>query len=1482
MTTSLVDVAGLTGNQTYNKQLMPSVFIQKVTLETGSDIITRQDPHIEHEWEGTYVTDMYGTRKITYSGFSLLDEPPMSDGLSIKLDLIVKDEVQDETVSSWFYDIQVLKYMKVRIIQSRDKSLSSELKKGKISALTNPNFQNRYEEKIISLQKEGEDISNFYSTSETGRGLVSSIPYQTSFFSAKSDPKHLAYYVFCYFDIAELSQDYNLSLYGFDYKNGIISENITSETVIENYKVVSEAEIFYTPDGKIWAGPVHEHNGVYMAGVRHTSASHPILTRQVALNTTVQDFRNIQQIVGQQIDLKPVQSLISSLKQSYDSSNVIVEDKPPYFSDAFASRSIDNSSIGAAKFVFSFNFTEFIKQESKYGQLLESGDHLIRNKIKSLTKIKSIKIFRYRVEPNKSSNHIGSTVVGGIYSQRPYDTSQEAPTLIVQSSDLVAGSLKPATKEKPVSATVASTGESTLVGSIMETNISNAENVRNFAVTDYSYDAITDGYYQYSVEIEVEDGTVAYLKELLAGLQSSVTQFSRYHDLSYSPKFYDANSKEFKSAFLQNYMPYAAASGVNGVLDFSSSPWVEPIAKLVEVLRVLTSEITTKDTFQSLYKIANPITGTPEGILATLGLLKELEYVFESVLGSSAQNDLTLKAGISGTSRSTIMSATNLFSHIFDADVPNLYGLSFIDMVDRNNYAGLKAISVGDYANRLIYENQKYLSGLGATEPIPYVTDAPLSTVPASISEYIGDFTTYAPAYLTPMSVINGNGSAWDSQTTTRSKTNNFSIRLLGSINRGQAGETRNAMSSDIEKVDFLGGLGISVMSPEVSQTIDASEFITAETTEALSYLGEESLFVKDSVEFSNKLASVPMHGVNEVVNIFSSDINFNSSQAYGLDNDLTALESQETSQLSISNFSPTPLDSTVGDILDTYVIPFAVGERESPVIYNVSAIQKIPNQIKSVFYSGQSGFKYDFFNYEYDFIRSPDTANSFIWNYQVIAKVEYLSGYEISNEGAVQVSSPSWSILDKTTFESLQAGGIHSLLCRLVKYYDSNFKIGLSKFADIPYYQDYFVIAKNEQVAASKTVPPFNAGVTLQQAVYNKLRNLGAQYTTVLMNIPSSTYLSTNRADQKRPKNSGDAGYYDATRDNKTNAVVQIVDATDCTLYEIPEIVMPEPPATEDRYVYGCTDPEALNYNRSATANDGTCEYAPDPVYGCTDPTATNYNPSATATDQSCVYPSEPEEAKGDNDNQENVYGCTDPEALNYNPMASVPDGSCEYAPEPIHGCTDPTAKNYNPNAEVNDGTCMYTEAVTVTDGNGQDETFEEITTSDNGAEDDVNSDIDGGDSFDDDGNDDTASPDDTDDNSDNDNGKDDDTDDDGIKDEDQWTEEVKKDANDTNEDSTGDESSVGEIETVLEIVVEGGVDENFSTLIDDYAMDLDESNDVDANDPYVDGDGNDDNGNGNGSTAPAAAAAAGATAGGIGAGVTRPSVGGSGGSAY
>jgi autotransporter-associated beta strand protein len=48
-----------------------------------------------------------------------------------------------------------------------------------------------------------------------------------------------------------------------------------------------------------------------------------------------------------------------------------------------------------------------------------------------------------------------------------------------------------------------------------------------------------------------------------------------------------------------------------------------------------------------------------------------------------------------------------------------------------------------------------------------------------------------------------------------------------------------------------------------------------------------------------------------------------------------------------------------------------------------------------------------------------------------------------------------------------------------------------------------------------------------------------------------------------------------------------------------------------------GCTDEKATNYCSSCKGDDGSCNY----IYGCTDPAALNYAPTATAS-SNCIYP--------------------------------------------------------------------------------------------------------------------------------------------------------------------------------------------------------------------------------------------------------------------
>jgi hypothetical protein len=133
----------------------------------------------------------------------------------------------------------------------------------------------------------------------------------------------------------------------------------------------------------------------------------------------------------------------------------------------------------------------------------------------------------------------------------------------------------------------------------------------------------------------------------------------------------------------------------------------------------------------------------------------------------------------------------------------------------------------------------------------------------------------------------------------------------------------------------------------------------------------------------------------------------------------------------------------------------------------------------------------------------------------------------------------------------------------------------------------------------------------------------------------------------------------------------------------------------TCEPYIYGCTSPEAINYDNEANSDDGSCVY----FSGCTNPAYVEYSGEADLDDGSCLTLvvfgcTDPdafnfdEEANTDNDGCiPKIFGCTNELAFNFDPNANTDDGSCIAIEE---GCTDPTAINYEETANTDDGSCI------------------------------------------------------------------------------------------------------------------------------------------------------------------------------------------------
>ena len=126
-----------------------------------------------------------------------------------------------------------------------------------------------------------------------------------------------------------------------------------------------------------------------------------------------------------------------------------------------------------------------------------------------------------------------------------------------------------------------------------------------------------------------------------------------------------------------------------------------------------------------------------------------------------------------------------------------------------------------------------------------------------------------------------------------------------------------------------------------------------------------------------------------------------------------------------------------------------------------------------------------------------------------------------------------------------------------------------------------------------------------------------------------------------------------------------------------------------------GCTSNAACNYNPLATNDNGSCYFRNSPcddenestvndewsenclcrgivIVGCINPDACNYNPSASQNDGSCFF-------QGD--------ACNDNDG---NTAFDVWSSSCECAGQ-ILGCTNPLASNFDANALVDDGSCAF-----------------------------------------------------------------------------------------------------------------------------------------------------------------------------------------------
>lgn len=262
---------------------LPKVYITRISLTDGGDIRrATQDPHIQHPDETSVAT------------LNEINDTINNKSLHVKINMVLKETSSTSAPLTFLMNNDVLKYIRVRIVQCIDPSTSSLIAANPSGWLKSGGVLDKrssatrgVQPKIISLNQftmtkfgtvtgtteGGESQTNieqviadlpFAKEQDANGNMVYNVPLESSFVISPqeggSQVNYLTYYVCAYFDF----QDFMIETSEFgevrlpkEITDGLLGD-ISSEMVISNGVVSKAAYAFMAVNNNYWLGPVHQ------------------------------------------------------------------------------------------------------------------------------------------------------------------------------------------------------------------------------------------------------------------------------------------------------------------------------------------------------------------------------------------------------------------------------------------------------------------------------------------------------------------------------------------------------------------------------------------------------------------------------------------------------------------------------------------------------------------------------------------------------------------------------------------------------------------------------------------------------------------------------------------------------------------------------------------------------------------------------------------------------------------------------------------------------------------------------------------------------------------------------------------------------------------------------------------------------------------------------------------------------------------------
>jgi hypothetical protein len=1089
---------------------LPKVYIKRVSLMPTVEVGNRNGVSYDLEANDGLRTNKYGKKKPKRTSPRFNASGEKGKALEVKTEVTIKERIKEDGDTTWYGNDEFRKFLKLKVVLAKNRGAIEDLEDGRFT----PRFLRRLKarnfvmEKIITLRKDNTSILKQKIEIIDGREVYCTT-YEVSFVIPNYRPRNMSVFAATFVDLREY---YSYKSPGTKSSRRFLQGTAVSQKIIKAGDVITDANIYLLPNNKLWAGPIHYHEGTgYMAGAFHSAKPHSTLQQRKVPNLVIRDFRILDTVRKANFLLRPERKTRNKKlenKRAQGNRNIT---KNLYISEPDYAFDEKNE----LRFVFHLDMHKLIAEKSQFGACFRQADAAAQKQIMTDTKIKNLVILRRRVREGLSDKDI--IIV---------DNADQDET-VAQSSDGKRTRLRPRRTTRPLNPQLVDS-EKILVGGIREVklDVPGAAGIRTFTVSDFGMSSKTDGIFSYSVDFDIQDGTITFVNDQKKKLSQAIKALTEYYDVAKRPENTNIATGLFTDEFIkmmeeQYSIPEFASVNIPNrrrrrrivQSSIAKAPWLNAIAVYTDVIKNLTN-VQTNDITRAaflLHSLVEPSSGTVGGIEILMSTLQAAQSkISTSVIGGKNRSgsptpntnmqmedevDYNAKTpAFKGKAPKSEIRLKKHFKTVHDSNIQNSVGYDFLNL-RRSRNLGLRVLTTEQLSQRLSLENQKYYSRNITDEAPDDVAD---NTTPEDFTRFINLEDAYY-SYLTPARVLYGNkrlklisrGRRLWNVKQYQSFISNIenSTRTRGGLasKGGPAGRTPRTSpympsfpvldyGSDYDKgrakvraeqyeVNSINSVVVAKYGVSMSTKKTEKQFVRSENKlngidleeagilTSNQYLGESSTFVSGGL---NVLENVLEKIDDSQQKDFSSVSNIFIGASRKAKKDKLAAKSS----LTIKSFRPSDENNVMDQELEKY------NDMENPNSKKQRFISRIPNQIKSIFLGDDPRVNKNWFTFLED--KGLDVSSSsrytglYYFNYNHINQIEVLVGFKEDRDGNAQVSSPLYRLMTREEFDKISNSN-RPYVCRMrtakVPFFSKSRKLNLPE-----YNETFIVVSRTSQ----------------------------------------------------------------------------------------------------------------------------------------------------------------------------------------------------------------------------------------------------------------------------------------------------------------------------------------------------------------------------------------------------------------------------------